>query len=67
MVIANEELSGDRLAAEAERLRDDAVREPIAQAARRLGRPDAARVIAEELLALADGRPLPSLTSEAPA
>jgi UDP-N-acetylglucosamine--N-acetylmuramyl-(pentapeptide) pyrophosphoryl-undecaprenol N-acetylglucosamine transferase len=67
VVIANEELSGDRLAAEAERLRDDGVREPIAQAARRLGRPDAARVIAEELLALADGRPLPSLTSEAPA
>jgi UDP-N-acetylglucosamine--N-acetylmuramyl-(pentapeptide) pyrophosphoryl-undecaprenol N-acetylglucosamine transferase len=67
VVIADTELSADRLAAEAVRLRDDVVREPIAQAARRLGRPDAARVIADELLALAEGRPLPSVTSEAPA
>jgi UDP-N-acetylglucosamine--N-acetylmuramyl-(pentapeptide) pyrophosphoryl-undecaprenol N-acetylglucosamine transferase len=67
VVIADEELSGDRLAVEAVRLRDDAVREPIAQAARRLGRPDAARVIADELLALAEGRPLPSATREAAA
>jgi UDP-N-acetylglucosamine--N-acetylmuramyl-(pentapeptide) pyrophosphoryl-undecaprenol N-acetylglucosamine transferase len=67
VVIADEELSPDRLAEEAARLRDDAVRQPIAQAARRLGRPEAARVIAEELLALADGRPLPSVTNEAAA
>ncbi|TME35105.1 MAG: UDP-N-acetylglucosamine--N-acetylmuramyl-(pentapeptide) pyrophosphoryl-undecaprenol N-acetylglucosamine transferase [Chloroflexi bacterium] len=67
LVIADQELSADRLASEAERLRDDAMREPMAEAAHRLGRPDAARVIAKELLALADGRPLPSLADEAAA
>jgi len=67
LVIADQELSADRLASEAERLRDDAMREPMAEAAHRLGRPDAARVIAKELLALAEGRPLPSLADEAAA
>ena len=67
VVIADDELSPDRLAEEAARLRDDALRQPIAQAARRLGRREAARVIAEELLALADGRPLPSVVNEAAA
>jgi len=67
MVIADGAFSPDRLAAEAARLRDDAIREPMARAARRLGRPEAARVIAEELLALADRRPLPSLSDEAAA
>lgn len=67
LVVADHELSADRLASEAERLRDDAMREPMAEAAHRLGRPDAARVIAKELLALADGRPLPSLADEAAA
>jgi len=67
LVIADEALSPDRLASEADRLREDAVRAPMAQAARRLGRPDAAQAIAEELLALAEGRPLPSLVDEAAA
>ena len=67
LVVADHELSADRLASEALRLRDDAMREPMAEAAHRLGRPDAARVIAKELLALADGRPLPSLADEAAA
>jgi UDP-N-acetylglucosamine--N-acetylmuramyl-(pentapeptide) pyrophosphoryl-undecaprenol N-acetylglucosamine transferase len=65
VVIADEELTGQRLLAEATTLRDDAVRQTFAQMARRLGRPDAARVIANELLAMAEGRPLPSLTVEA--
>jgi UDP-N-acetylglucosamine--N-acetylmuramyl-(pentapeptide) pyrophosphoryl-undecaprenol N-acetylglucosamine transferase len=64
LVVADEALTPDRLVAETDRLRDDAVREPMAVAARRLGRPDAARVIADELLALADGRPLPSVSNE---
>jgi len=64
VVIADEAFTSDRLASEADRLLDDAVREPTAEAARGLGRPDAARVIAEELLALAEGRPLPSLADE---
>ncbi len=67
VVIADEELTADRLVQETARLRDDAVREPVARAARGLGRPDAARVIAEELLALGEGRPLPSLANEAAA
>ena len=67
LVLEDGELSAERLAQEADRLRDDALREPMAEAARGLGRPDAARVIAEELLALAEGRPPPSLANEAAA
>jgi len=66
-VVADDAFSADRLADEADRLREDPVRERMAEAARRLGRPQAARVIAEELLALAEGRPLPSLADEAAA
>ncbi len=54
VVIADDELRGDRLAAELEVLRDEGVRTAMASAARRLGRPDAAASIAGELLALAD-------------
>jgi UDP-N-acetylglucosamine--N-acetylmuramyl-(pentapeptide) pyrophosphoryl-undecaprenol N-acetylglucosamine transferase len=64
VVVADEAFTADRLVAEAENLRDDAAREPIATAARSLGRPDAARVLAEELLAMADRRPLPSVAED---
>jgi UDP-N-acetylglucosamine--N-acetylmuramyl-(pentapeptide) pyrophosphoryl-undecaprenol N-acetylglucosamine transferase len=62
--IPDHQLDGDRLVAEAHRLRDDAARAAIAEAARGLGRPDAAAVIAEELLAMGERRPLPSLARE---
>jgi len=64
-MVRNEELDGDRLVAEAGALLDDALRSRIGQAARALARPDAARLLAEELLAMAEGRPLPSLTGTA--
>jgi UDP-N-acetylglucosamine--N-acetylmuramyl-(pentapeptide) pyrophosphoryl-undecaprenol N-acetylglucosamine transferase len=60
VVVPDAELDGKRLLAEARRLRDDATRAAMADAARRLGRPDAAARIAEELLAMAEGRPHPS-------
>jgi UDP-N-acetylglucosamine--N-acetylmuramyl-(pentapeptide) pyrophosphoryl-undecaprenol N-acetylglucosamine transferase len=60
VVVPDAELTADRLVAEAAALRDDARREQLAAAARRLGRPDAARVLAAELLAMAERRPLPS-------
>jgi UDP-N-acetylglucosamine--N-acetylmuramyl-(pentapeptide) pyrophosphoryl-undecaprenol N-acetylglucosamine transferase len=62
-VVADEDLDADRLVAEASALRDDDRREPMADAARRLGRPDAARALADELMALAERRPLPSETN----
>jgi UDP-N-acetylglucosamine--N-acetylmuramyl-(pentapeptide) pyrophosphoryl-undecaprenol N-acetylglucosamine transferase len=61
VVISDADLDGDRLVAEAHRLRDDDVRGRLAAAARALGRPDAAAAIAAELLAMGEGRPLPSL------
>jgi UDP-N-acetylglucosamine--N-acetylmuramyl-(pentapeptide) pyrophosphoryl-undecaprenol N-acetylglucosamine transferase len=60
-LVDDAELDGERLLAVAGELRDDASRAPIAAAALRLARPDAARTLADELLAMADGRPLPSL------
>ena len=57
VVIADAELDGVRLAGEIQRLTDDSRRAEMAAAARRLGRPHAAAHIAEELLALAEGRP----------
>ena len=62
-VVADEDLDADRLVAEVSALRDDGRRTPMAEAARRLGRPDAANALARELLALADHRPLPSETA----
>jgi UDP-N-acetylglucosamine--N-acetylmuramyl-(pentapeptide) pyrophosphoryl-undecaprenol N-acetylglucosamine transferase len=58
--IPDDELDGARLAAEVSALRDDARRREMADAARRLGRPDAAARLADELLVLAERRPLPS-------
>ncbi|HTE65430.1 MAG TPA: glycosyltransferase, partial [Candidatus Binatia bacterium] len=63
VVVPDAELDGERLLAETDRLRDDARRVAVADAARRLGRPDAAARIAEELLAMAEERPLPSQLS----
>ena len=56
VAVPDEELDGDRLIAEAAALRDDGARATIAEAASKLGRPDAARRLAEELLALATAR-----------
>ena len=54
VALADAELTADRLLAEAGRLRDDAIRAPMAAAARQLGRPNAAEDIARALLDLAD-------------
>jgi UDP-N-acetylglucosamine--N-acetylmuramyl-(pentapeptide) pyrophosphoryl-undecaprenol N-acetylglucosamine transferase len=60
VVVADEELTADRVVAETSALRDDTTRAAMAAAARRLGRPDAARALADELIAMAAGDPLPS-------
>jgi len=65
IMVRDAELDGDRLVAEAAALRDDGQRGRIGQAARSLARPDAARRLAEELLAMGEGRPLPSLSGTA--
>ena len=58
--LPDEALTADRLVAEASALRDDDRRLAMADAARRLGLPHAARALADELIALAEGGPLPS-------
>ena len=60
VLVPDAELDGDRLLAEARHLRDDAVRAGMAAAARALGRPNAAGLIADELLAMGERRPPPS-------
>jgi UDP-N-acetylglucosamine--N-acetylmuramyl-(pentapeptide) pyrophosphoryl-undecaprenol N-acetylglucosamine transferase len=65
VVVRDEELDGERLLTEAAALLDDGHRARIARAALRLARPDAARLLAEELLAMGEGRPLPSLAGTA--
>jgi UDP-N-acetylglucosamine--N-acetylmuramyl-(pentapeptide) pyrophosphoryl-undecaprenol N-acetylglucosamine transferase len=59
VMVPDEQLDGRRLLDEATALLDDERRLAMAAAARRLGRPDAARVLADELLALAERRPAP--------
>ncbi|MBA3586832.1 MAG: hypothetical protein H0W41_04250, partial [Chloroflexi bacterium] len=54
------ELTDERLLAETTELLDDDRRGAMADAARRLGRPHAARDLADALLALAEGGPTPS-------
>jgi UDP-N-acetylglucosamine--N-acetylmuramyl-(pentapeptide) pyrophosphoryl-undecaprenol N-acetylglucosamine transferase len=58
IVIPDAELDAPRLLHELAALRDDARRAELATAAARLGRPDAAGVLARQLLAMADGDPL---------
>jgi UDP-N-acetylglucosamine--N-acetylmuramyl-(pentapeptide) pyrophosphoryl-undecaprenol N-acetylglucosamine transferase len=65
VMVRDVELDGERLLAEATTLRDDEKRGRIGRAARALARPDAARQLAEELLAMGEGRPLPSLSGTA--
>jgi hypothetical protein len=64
-MVLNAELDAERLVAEARALRDDERRARIGEAARRLAVPDAARLLAEELLAMGEGRPLPSISGKA--
>jgi len=65
VVVPDAELDADRLLRETTRLRDDARRAALAAAALQLARPNAARTLAEELLAMAERRPLPSLAGTA--
>ena len=65
-VVLDAELDGPRLRSEIDALRDDATRSAMAAAALALGRPDAARRIADELLALAERRTLPSAQPGSP-
>jgi UDP-N-acetylglucosamine--N-acetylmuramyl-(pentapeptide) pyrophosphoryl-undecaprenol N-acetylglucosamine transferase len=61
VVVPDEELDAARLRAETATLRDVDRRSAMAAAARALGIPNAAERLADELLAMAEHRPLPSL------
>jgi UDP-N-acetylglucosamine--N-acetylmuramyl-(pentapeptide) pyrophosphoryl-undecaprenol N-acetylglucosamine transferase len=63
VMVPDEELTSERLLAEVGALRDDERRVTMASAARRLGRPDAARTLADELIAMGERRPLPTGTA----
>ncbi|HET7646017.1 MAG TPA: UDP-N-acetylglucosamine--N-acetylmuramyl-(pentapeptide) pyrophosphoryl-undecaprenol N-acetylglucosamine transferase [Candidatus Limnocylindria bacterium] len=56
VMVADEELTADRLVMEVSTLRNDEARGAMADAARRLGRPDAARALADAVLELAEAR-----------
>jgi UDP-N-acetylglucosamine--N-acetylmuramyl-(pentapeptide) pyrophosphoryl-undecaprenol N-acetylglucosamine transferase len=64
-LVRDQELDGEQLLAIGTVLRDDSRRVAMAVAALRLARPDAARRLADELLAMAERRPLPSLAGTA--
>ena len=59
IVVPDEELAAERLVAETTALLDDTRRRAMADAARRLGRPHAARDLADELIAMAERRTAP--------
>jgi UDP-N-acetylglucosamine--N-acetylmuramyl-(pentapeptide) pyrophosphoryl-undecaprenol N-acetylglucosamine transferase len=60
IVVPDAELDADRLLTETHALRDDERLNAMADAARRLGRPDAAAVLARALVAMAERRSLPA-------
>jgi UDP-N-acetylglucosamine--N-acetylmuramyl-(pentapeptide) pyrophosphoryl-undecaprenol N-acetylglucosamine transferase len=60
VLVPDAELDAKRLATEAARLREDERRGAMAVSARRLGRPDAARTLAEAVLELAEGGSRPA-------
>lgn len=56
IMVADEDLTADRLVSEVGALRSDDARRAMADAARRLGRPDAAQALADAVIELAEGR-----------
>jgi UDP-N-acetylglucosamine--N-acetylmuramyl-(pentapeptide) pyrophosphoryl-undecaprenol N-acetylglucosamine transferase len=58
VMVPDDELDARRLLAEATALLDDERRVAMAVAARRLGHPEAARILADALMAMAQGRPV---------
>lgn len=60
IAIPDDELDGDRLLGYAAEMRHDDARLEMGRAARRLARPEAARTLALELVAMAERAPLPS-------
>ncbi|MDH4334715.1 MAG: hypothetical protein OEW24_05580, partial [Chloroflexota bacterium] len=65
VVVPDAELEPGRLTREVSALRGDERRAEVAAAALRMGQPDAASTVAAELLAMAEGGPLPSLAETA--
>src|SRR5688572_22606265 len=63
VVVADDELTAERLLRETTVLLDDERRLAMADAARSLGRPHAAQALADELIAMAERRPLQSVAA----